>query len=181
METNGVIVWLHSTCRRVVHCAGCVTVVQVTHQLSQRDSALRENHVIVFYDYGKRMPFSFYKRLTNLRLSAINRIAEKSLFIESQSTTWIKPWDSTRSPPYCIMCSVAAYVNYVSTVKNTQQLRRLVHNLFFSHVQSANHSTITGVGPWHKNIGRPWMKPYPRAICRRVISDSYSRWTPRTD
>jgi len=69
-----------------VHCADCVTVVQVTNQLSQRDSALRENHVTVSYYHGKKMPFSFYKPLTNLRLPAIIRIAEKGLCIECQST-----------------------------------------------------------------------------------------------
>jgi len=49
-------------------CRLCNSVVQVTHRLSQRDSALRENHVIVSYYYGKKILSSFYKPLTNLRL-----------------------------------------------------------------------------------------------------------------
>lgn len=71
------------------------------------------------------MPSLFYKPSTTLRLSAIFRIAEKSLFVDNLSTAWIKPWDSTRSPPCCIMRPVAAVVNYVYTVKITQQFRRL--------------------------------------------------------
>jgi hypothetical protein len=51
-----------------IYCRLCNALVQVTHKLSERDGAVRGNHVTVSYYYGKKMPFSFYKHLTNLRL-----------------------------------------------------------------------------------------------------------------
>jgi hypothetical protein len=68
----------------------------------------------------------------------------------------------TRGLPGCIMRLAATFINYVYSIKITNNVGGYVyHLLLFFHVRPADQPTVTSVTLSHKKFGRPWSTSFP--------------------